>query len=112
MNSRISAGSTVVDGGLCQPNSPLRNVRSRTVKNSEPYFTARLTFIEPYQRQTQRRGEHRISQRNGSMCFRRVALRTLRLRVNPVFACSAWFAVKFMPHYQVPVQLVSRQHSD
>jgi hypothetical protein len=26
MNSRISAGSTVVDGGLCQRFSPLRNV--------------------------------------------------------------------------------------
>jgi hypothetical protein len=48
MNSRISAGSTVVDGGLCQPISPLRKVRSRTVKKPEQYFTARLTFIEPW----------------------------------------------------------------
>jgi hypothetical protein len=48
--SLLSAGSTVVDGGLRQPNSPLRNVRSRTVKKPEQYFTARLAFIEPYQR--------------------------------------------------------------
>jgi len=50
MNSRISAGSTVVDGGVCQPNSPLRKVRRRTVKKPEQNLTARLTFIEPYQR--------------------------------------------------------------
>ena len=52
MNSRISAGSTVVDGGGCQRISPLQNGRNeKTVKYQQLYFTARLTFGEPYQRQ-------------------------------------------------------------
>jgi len=51
MNSRISAGSTVVDGGGCQPLSPLQKVRKQTVKKKrQPNRTARLTVIEPYQR--------------------------------------------------------------
>ena len=50
MNSRISAGSTVVDGGLCQLNSPSQMSERITVKKPEPHSTAPLTFIEPYQR--------------------------------------------------------------
>jgi hypothetical protein len=38
MNSRISARSTVVDGGVCQPFSPLRNVGKKSREKTETKF--------------------------------------------------------------------------
>jgi len=51
MNSRISAGSTVVDCCHCQRTSPLHNVgQLETVKNRKQNSSALLTNKEPYQR--------------------------------------------------------------
>src|SRR3982750_2088801 len=51
MNSRISAGSTVVDCCPCQLNNPLRKVgRLETVRKRKRNSSARLTIIKPYQR--------------------------------------------------------------
>jgi hypothetical protein len=44
MNSRISAGSTVVDGGVCQLNSPLRNVGKNSREKPETKFYCPLDF--------------------------------------------------------------------
>src|SRR5206468_407189 len=76
MNSRISAGSTVVDCCLCQLNSPLRNLGRKTVKNRQLNHSARLTICEPYQRP-------RLS--DGGQEARR-----LKQKRDAAVRCSAW----------------------
>jgi hypothetical protein len=91
MNSRISAGSTVVDSCFCQLNSSLRHVGKNAVKKRKQNFIARLTKIEPCQRlELSHPGPEIVNRECGTKASPRVGCSDLKLFLKPF-----WFLISF-----------------